>query len=112
MKRFLLRCLGNVIGIYVASLIFTAIAVSSPLALLGAGLVLGLINFFLRPIILLITLPINIITIGIFTLVINAWLVQLTSYLIGGIHIPTFIYSLAVAIIISALNMWLNRLCM
>lgn len=110
MKKFIIKCFTNMLGIYVASLLFPAISVSSPAAVLWAGFVLGLITLFLRPVLLLISLPVNLLTMGLFTLVINAWLVQVTSYLTIGINVPSFLYALVTALIIYLINILSSRL--
>jgi putative membrane protein len=110
MKNFVIKCLINMLGIYIASFLFPAISISSPEAIFWAGLVLGLINLLLRPLLLLISLPINFVTLGLFTLVINACLVMLTDYLISGLFIPSFSLSFATAFIIFVLIMISDRL--
>ena len=110
MKKFVIKIIANMAGIYVASLTFTAISVSSWQAVFWAGIVLGLVNLLIRPLLLLVSLPINLITLGLFTLVINAWLVMLATGHITGIHIPSFLLALATAIIISILNTVLDHL--
>nr|WP_315988587.1 phage holin family protein [Desulforamulus aquiferis] len=104
MKNYILITLTNALGLYIASLLFPAITLSSIAAVLWAGLLLATISLFLKPLLLLISLPINFITFGLFTLLINAWLIQLSAYLAKGVSIPNFKYALIPAIIIFALN--------
>jgi len=110
MKNFIVKCLTNMVSIYLASLLFSAIAVSSAEGIFWAGLLLGLINLFIRPLLLLVALPINLVTLGLFTLVINAWLVMLAAYLSGALSIPSFLLALATAFIIAAANIVADRL--
>ncbi len=78
-------------------------------ALIG-GIILGLINMILKPILTIITLPLHIITFGIFSIVINAFLLYLTSHFITGISIPSFWpYALYAAIAFGILN-WILML--
>ncbi|WP_072915902.1 phage holin family protein [Desulforamulus aeronauticus] len=104
MKNLVIICFTNALGFYIASILFPAISSSSIIAVLWASFLLGIITLFLQPILLLISLPINLITMGLFTLVINAGLIQLSTYLTTGISIPTFKYALATAVIIYLLN--------
>jgi len=74
--------------------------------LIGAlvlAIVLGLLNLFIRPILLLLTLPINILTLGLFTLVINTLLIMLASGIVKGFNVsgfwPAFWFSIVLAII-------------
>jgi putative membrane protein len=105
MKKFVLRSLANMLGIYAASLVFPAIVVASPAALFAAGLVLAVINMFIRPLLLLVSLPVNIVTLGLFTLVINAWMVMLAAYFVNGLVISGFLLALATAFLIWVGNM-------
>ncbi len=102
----ILKIIVNVVGFYVATLFFPEITYTDPSALLMAGLVLGVVNVLVRPILALLTLPIRILTFGLFTLVLNTLMVSLTAALISGLHIPGFWYAFAVSIFISILNMF------
>ena len=95
----------NIAGFYLASLIFQQITYDNLSALLLAGLVLGIVNILVRPILSFLTLPINFVTFGLFSFVLSALMVMLTGYLIDGLHIPGFFYALAVSVFISVLNM-------
>jgi len=83
-----LKVLVNVAGFYIAALVFPNITYDQPSTLLWAGLVLGLVNILVRPLLVLLTLPIKFLTFGLFTLVINALMVSLTDYFIEGLYIP------------------------
>jgi putative membrane protein len=110
MNKIIARLLANMAGIYIASLVFPSIAVSSLQALFWCGLVLGLVNLLLRPLLLFISLPVNILTLGLFTLVINAAMVLLATYFISGVHIPSFLLAVATSVIISVLNIILTHI--
>lgn len=69
-----------------------------------AALVLVLVNVTIKPLLWLITLPINFITFGLFSLVINAWMIMLMDKLVGGITITGFWLSVLIALIITVLN--------
>ncbi len=105
MRNAVLKFIVNIVGFYLAARFFPAITYDTPSALLWAGVVLGVVNVLVRPILVLLTLPIKILTFGLFTLVINTLMVMLTGALIGGLHIPGFWLAFAVAIFISILNM-------
>lgn len=66
--------------------------------------VLALINTFIKPIIFIFTLPINILTIGLFSLVINAVLVMFAAYVVPGFTVSGFVSALLFAIILSLIN--------
>lgn len=77
-----------------------------------AAVVLGALNLFIRPIIVILTLPINIITLGLFSLVINALLVMLASYLVSGFLVvgfwTAFVFAIVLAVINWVFNLWRN----
>lgn len=110
MKTILIRCLANMLGFYIAAALFPAIHASSLESFFWAGIALGVLNLFIRPLLLFISLPINLLTLGLFTLVINTVLVLMTEHLISGLFIPTFMLAFATAFIISAANMIINGL--
>jgi putative membrane protein len=79
--------------------------------LLIASLLLGILNAFVRPILMLIALPLLIFTLGLFTLVINALLLYYVSYLLGPMfHVDSFHYAFLGALIISVISIALNVL--
>lgn len=76
------------------------------LGALALAIVLGLINAFIKPVISLLTLPLNLVTLGLFSLVTNALFVMLADYLVPGFSVDGFISALLFAIVISLVN-WL-----
>ncbi len=105
MSTAVLKVLVNVAGFFIAAQVFPNITYDHFSALLWAGLVLGMVNILVRPLLVLLTLPIKLMTFGLFTLVINTLMVVLTDYFIQGLRIPGFWYAFAVSIFISVLNM-------
>ena len=90
MQYFLVRWLINALAIFIVAHIVKGIEVSSTPIVLVIALVLGIINAFLRPLILLVTLPINILTLGMLTLFINGALFYLVSKIVKGFVITGF----------------------
>jgi len=87
---FLLRVLVNAAAIYVVAHIVPGVAVASLWAALGAGLVLGLINAIVRPILIVLTLPITLVTLGLFLFVLNAFCLWLTAQFVTGFSVHGF----------------------
>jgi putative membrane protein len=110
MLELLANWLVNAIVIIVAAYLLPGVHVASFTAALWAALVLGVINAILKPILVLLTLPINLLTLGLFTFVINALLVLLATHLVSGFHVDSFwwalLFSLIVSVIHSVLNMF------
>lgn len=109
MLRLLLRWLLNALALLAATQIIAGFHVNSFYAAVIAALVLGLLNAVVRPILVLLTLPINIITLGLFTFVINALLIWFMGSFVKGVEIDGFLPALLVAIIlwaVSTLTSW------
>ena len=101
---FLIRLLANVLAILAAAYIVPGIEVSGGLSLLAAALVLGLINAFVRPILLFLTLPFTLVTLGLFIFLLNAFCLWLTSLLVKGFDVHGFWASVFGALIISIVS--------
>jgi putative membrane protein len=84
MKGFLTRLLITALGLYAASAIVPGVVISGWRALLVAALLLGLANAIVRPILLFVTFPITILTLGLFILVVNGISVELVAWLVPG----------------------------
>lgn len=76
---------------------------------LVVALVLGIINAFLKPVLLILTLPINIVTLGLFTFVLNAFLVLLVSRIVPGFVVDGFFTALIFGLILSIANTFVNN---
>ena len=74
-----------------------------------AAVVIALINAFIKPVIMFLTLPINLLTLGIFTLVINAVLFMFAAYLVPGIEVSGFLSALIASILISVFSIGLSK---
>jgi putative membrane protein len=101
---FLLRVLVNAVAIVVAAAIVPGINVSGVPAALGAGLVLGLVNAVVRPILLLLTLPLTLLTLGLFLFVLNGLCLWLTSSLVKGFEIHGFWPAVFGALLVSVVS--------
>lgn len=99
----LIHLIVSALGVYVAAYLIPGVTVTY----LGAGItaiVLGLINTFIKPIIKILTLPINIVTLGLFSLVINALFVMLVARIIPDFSVSGFWTALIFSVIISLIN--------
>lgn len=101
--------LYSLIILFIAWLI-PGIEVSGIQSALIAIVIMGLINAVLKPLVYLITLPINLLTLGLFSLVINALLFMLISYLTPGFSVEGFWSALLGSLILSALSMPINKI--
>ena len=102
----LVRWLILTAAITIASYLINGIEVSGFFSAFFAAAILGVLNVFFRPILLILTLPINILTLGLFTVVINAVLLQMASGVISGFEVHGFWSAVWGALLISLVN-WL-----
>jgi len=113
MRGLLIKWLINSLAIFVVTYIVRGIEVASPITAIVAAFVLGIINAFLRPFIILITLPINIFTLGLFTFFINGFLFYTVSKIVKGFVItgfwPAFFGSLLFSTISFLLSLSINK---
>ena len=108
MLGFFLRWSINLLALVLAAKLIDGVRIPSlGLAILAAG-ILGVVNAVIRPVVLLLTLPINLLTLGLFTLVINALMLQFVAYLVPGFVIETFRAAFWGALIISLVSWALN----
>ena len=86
MIGFLLRALITAFGLWLASRWVPGVSFNSPATLILAGILLGVVNAIVRPIAFILTLPLTILTLGLFLLVLNAGMVALVAWMLPGFH--------------------------
>lgn len=106
MAGFLLRILVVALGLWLASELVPGIVIVGAWTLLGAALLLGIVNAVVRPLLVILTLPITVITLGLFLLVVNAAMLGLVAWMFDGFSIAGFWPALFGAIVVS-LTSWL-----
>jgi putative membrane protein len=106
MVLIITRWLIITIAILLSSKFIPGIRVDSLLTALIAAGILGLINVFIRPILIILTLPLSIITLGVFSFFINAFLLELVAYIIPGFEVRGFLAAFLGALMISIIS-WL-----
>ena len=111
MKKFLLNWTINTLGVFVAFYIVHGIHSDTWVALLVASLLLGIFNAILRPVLVVLAMPLLILTLGLFTLVINAFLLYLVSALMRPhFFVDGFVAAFWGALVISIISLILNVL--
>lgn len=108
--KLILHLLISGFAVFVASYILPGIKVDGFVTALIVAVVLGVINTFIKPIIVLLTLPINLITLGLFTIIINGALVLLTSAIVKGFFVENFLWAILFSLLVSVLSSFLNKL--
>lgn len=99
MLHFLIRAAFAAFGLAIAARLVDGITYDAPMTLFLAALLLGLVNALLRPLLILLTLPLTVLTFGLFLLVINAAMILLVSRIIPGFQVAGFTPALLAALI-------------
>ena len=100
----------NALAFYVVAYLVPGVTIVGWEALLVVAVVWGVLSILLKPILILLTLPINILTLGLFTFVINALLITLMSRLVAGFRVEGFGTALLAAIVLALVSLILNRI--
>jgi putative membrane protein len=108
--KFLIHLLLSGAAVLAAAKLLPGVSVAGFGTALAVAVVLGLINATLKPLLLLLTLPLNIMTLGLFTFVIIGGLVELASALVPGFSVAGFGWALAFGLTLSVLNAFLHLL--
>ena len=106
----IVRLLINALTVVLAARILPGFEVHNVVSAIFFSLMLGIINAFIRPILLLLTLPISVITLGLFTLVINAFTFWLASKISFGVHVHTIAAAFFGALILWVASFLSNQL--
>ncbi len=110
MKELLLKWLVNTIALFVVVHVVAGVSVERWQTMIVAALVIGLLNAFLRPFIIFLTLPVTILTLGLFTLVVNGLMFSLAAWLVKGFHVAGFASAFVAALVFSIVSFLLNLL--
>lgn len=108
--RFLLQLLVNGLAVYATAAILPGVEVGGFWQAIIVALILGLLNALVRPILLILTIPITIFSLGLFILVINAAIIMLADVLLDSFTVSTFWWALLFSVILSVMNSILDKL--
>lgn len=109
MKRFLLTWVVTALSLIITAFVVPGISLTSWVAAAVAAIVLGLVNATVRPVILILTLPLTILTLGLFLLVVNAISIALVAYLTPGFTVGGFFPAVFGSIVLSFVSGLLNQ---
>lgn len=108
MPGLLLRWVLNAVALWLTSVLIRGIVVEGVFPLFVAALVLGALNTFLRPLLLVATLPINLLTLGLFTFVINGLMLWMTGSIVPGFRVTGFWSAVGGALLLSLISLALT----
>lgn len=110
MIKFLSKALLTTVGVLLASYLLTGVSVKDPATAMIVAVVLGLFNSFIKPLFIILTIPITILTLGIFLLVINILIVKWVAELVPGFNVDGWFTALLFGIIVSFVTSMLEAM--
>ncbi len=102
--KLILRLLLNALAVVILSYVLPGVGVDSMMTAIIVAVVLSLLNFLVKPILVILTLPITILTLGLFLLVINAIIILLAANLINGFHVTSFWWAILFSLLLAFLQ--------
>jgi putative membrane protein len=108
MMRFIVQAVAAAIGFWISSKIVPGVHAYGVGSLIAAGLILGIINALVRPILILLTFPLTLLTLGLFLFVVNGITVWLTAALLHGVRVDGLWPAILAALVITVMS-WLTR---
>jgi putative membrane protein len=105
-----IQLLVNALAFYITSYLIPGVVISGWQTLLVIAVVWGILTLLIKPVLIILTLPINIMTLGLFTFVVNAVLLLITSSIVPGFKIEGFGTALLAAVVLSIINWFLSML--
>jgi putative membrane protein len=107
-KQLIVKWIINSTALLVVVHVVSGVTLDNWMTVLAAAVVLGLLNAFLRPVLIFLTLPVTVLTLGLFTLVINAFLFYLAAHLVRGFHVASFGRAFVAALVFSVVSFLLS----
>lgn len=108
--RWVFQWLVNALALLVAAALLSGVRVDTVSAGLIAAALLGIVNISIRPVLILVTLPFNLLTLGLFTFVINALMLMFVAWLVPGFTIDGFWWGVAAALVLAFVSAVVTRL--
>lgn len=106
----IIRLLINALAVYITSQILPGISINNFFTAITVAVILGIINTVIKPILIILTLPLNILTLGLFTFIINGFIIFLTSSLVPGFNVANFWWAILFSLVISIVSWFLQSL--
>ena len=108
--KFIIRIIITALAVVIASYILPGVNVEGGLTAFLVAAVLSLLNAFVKPLLIILTIPITVLTLGLFLLVINALMILLAAKIVDGFHVDGFWYALLFSIVLTIVVSLLNTL--
>jgi putative membrane protein len=108
--NFIIRMLVNALAVMVSAYLLRGVKVDSFVSALIVAIVLAVLNLLVKPILVILTLPVTIVTLGLFLFVINAIIILIASKLVSGFHVQDFFWALIFSLILSIVSSIMNSI--
>lgn len=108
--KFIIRLLITAAVAYGASMILSGVHIQNYVSAIWFALILAALNTFIRPLLVILTIPITIITLGLFLFVVNAIIIIIADKLMDSIKIDSFLYALVFSLVLSVFSTAINNL--
>ena len=108
--RLIIKIILNMFALLVVVNIVPGTNITQWGTLIAVALVIAVLNAIIKPVLIILTLPINILTLGLFTLIINAFLMYLSSVLVKGFYVEDFMSAFWGALVFSIVSIFMNAL--
>ena len=108
--KLIIKLLIATLAVFISAYLIPGVTVDTFQTAFIVAIVIGVLNMFVKPILVILTLPITILTLGLFSFVINVGLLYLVSYLVPGFIIETIIAALLFGLLVSFISSFLNML--
>jgi putative membrane protein len=106
--NFLVKTLITTFAVVITSYLLGGVNVDSFITALVVAFVLGVLNMILKPVLVVLTIPVTVMSLGLFLLVINAFIIQLAAYFVKGFEVTTFWWALLFSVILSVVSWFLE----
>lgn len=110
--RLLLHILISTLSVMIAAYVLPGIAVAGFMTAMIVAIVLGVVNALVKPILVLLTLPVTVLTLGLFLFVINALMVLLVAWIVPGFKVQGFWWALAFSLVVSVVGSFLHAVAL
>lgn len=110
MKNWFVRILVSALAVLITAELLSGVEISGVSAALIVALVLSFLNTFLRPILLILTIPVTLVTFGLFLLVINGIIILVADYMLEGFYVKNFWWAFLFSVILSLTNSILSSM--
>jgi putative membrane protein len=111
LAKFIVRVIFAAVGLWIAAQVVPGMRFDSTGSLIAAAVLLGVVNAFVRPVVFVLTLPLTILTLGLFLLVVNAAMIGLVAMLLGGFHLNGLVPGMLGAIV-TGVTSWIGGMVM